>query len=139
MTGCTLGKGNLIFKDYGKHVYTFVRKSDGKAIRVVGRPEYWNERTPEHQVLQAKMRAGPLTPEERARFLALQEERARQILEWPEEHLLAIQPTEAHLPKKVRQAHYLLCDQCGELTLESHTRRLQGQTLCIPCFEGKGS
>ncbi|MBF0564768.1 MAG: formylmethanofuran dehydrogenase [Nitrospirae bacterium] len=26
MTGCTFGKGNLIFKDYGKQVYTFIKR-----------------------------------------------------------------------------------------------------------------
>ena len=26
MAGCTFGKGNLIFKDYGKQVYTFIRR-----------------------------------------------------------------------------------------------------------------
>jgi formylmethanofuran dehydrogenase subunit E len=25
ITGCTFGKGNLIFKDYGKQVYTFIK------------------------------------------------------------------------------------------------------------------
>ena len=34
MTGCTFGKGNFIFKDYGKQVYTFIRRSDGEAIRI---------------------------------------------------------------------------------------------------------
>lgn len=138
-TGCTLGKGNLIFKDYGKHVYTFLRRSDGKAVRIVVRPEYWSERTDEHEALWAKLRAGTIASDERARFLMLQEERARQILETPEAHLLEIQPAELQPPRKVRQANYMLCDRCGELTLESHTRRLGGQTLCIPCFEGMGS
>ena len=34
MTGCTFGKGNFIFKDFGKQVYTFIRRSDGEAVRV---------------------------------------------------------------------------------------------------------
>jgi formylmethanofuran dehydrogenase subunit E len=34
MTGCTFGKGNLIFKDYGKQVYTFIKRPSGKAIRI---------------------------------------------------------------------------------------------------------
>lgn len=32
--GCTLGKGNLIFRDYGKQAYTFIRRKDKKAIRI---------------------------------------------------------------------------------------------------------
>ena len=34
LIGCTLGKGNLIYRDYGKSVYTFIRRRDKKAIRV---------------------------------------------------------------------------------------------------------
>ncbi|MDQ6947474.1 MAG: FmdE family protein, partial [Actinomycetota bacterium] len=37
LTGCTFGKGNLIHRDYGKNAYTFIRRSDGRAIRVSGR------------------------------------------------------------------------------------------------------
>jgi len=34
LTGCTFGKGNLVHLDYGKNAYTFLRRSDGRAIRV---------------------------------------------------------------------------------------------------------
>ena len=34
LTGCTFGKGNLIYKDYGKNAFTFYRRGDGKAIRL---------------------------------------------------------------------------------------------------------
>lgn len=34
MTGCTFGKGNLVHRDHGKNAYTFVRRSDGRAVRV---------------------------------------------------------------------------------------------------------
>ena len=34
MTGCTFGKGNLIFRDFGKQVYTFIRRPSGKGIRI---------------------------------------------------------------------------------------------------------
>lgn len=30
MTGCTFGKGNLIFRDHGKHVYTFLNRKTGE-------------------------------------------------------------------------------------------------------------
>lgn len=39
LTGCTFGKGNLIFRDYGKHAFTLGRRSDGKAVRVVLNPD----------------------------------------------------------------------------------------------------
>ena len=37
LTGCTFGKGNLIFKDYGKQVYTFYSRNKGKGVRMVYR------------------------------------------------------------------------------------------------------
>ncbi len=40
LVGCTFGKGNLVHRDYGKNAYTFVRRSDGRAIRVSARPEW---------------------------------------------------------------------------------------------------
>ena len=35
VTGCTFGKGNLIFRDYGKHVFTIYSRSTRKGVRVV--------------------------------------------------------------------------------------------------------
>ena len=34
LAGCTFGKGNLIFKDYGKQVYTFINRNSDEAVRV---------------------------------------------------------------------------------------------------------
>src|SRR5512135_1143809 len=34
MTGCTFGKGNLIFRDNGKQVYTFIKRPSGRGIRI---------------------------------------------------------------------------------------------------------
>jgi len=38
LTGCTFGKGNLFFRDYGKHVYTFAVRPTGRAVRVCRKP-----------------------------------------------------------------------------------------------------
>ncbi|MDD3365329.1 MAG: FmdE family protein, partial [Syntrophomonas sp.] len=32
--GCTFGKGNLIFKDYGKNVYTIASRDKNRAVRI---------------------------------------------------------------------------------------------------------
>jgi formylmethanofuran dehydrogenase subunit E len=34
LLGCTFGKGNLIFRDWGKQVFTFFNRDSGKAVRV---------------------------------------------------------------------------------------------------------
>jgi formylmethanofuran dehydrogenase subunit E len=38
-------------------------------------------------------------------------------------------------PKPARIFESLPCDTCGEMTMESRTRRFDGKTLCLPCFE----
>ena len=34
ITGATFGKGNLIFRDYGKHVYTFFNRRTNHGVRI---------------------------------------------------------------------------------------------------------
>ncbi len=36
VAGCSFGKGNLVFRDYGKHVYTFFSRTTGRGVRVLG-------------------------------------------------------------------------------------------------------
>ncbi|HPD14145.1 MAG TPA: FmdE family protein [Planctomycetota bacterium] len=50
LTGCTFGKGNLFFRDHGKHVYTFAVRPSGRAVRVSSKP---GRRLPLDQMLAA--------------------------------------------------------------------------------------
>src|SRR5512147_2604120 len=34
MTGCTFGKGNLIFRNYGKHAFSLMDREKGRGMRV---------------------------------------------------------------------------------------------------------
>lgn len=40
VTGCTIGKGNLIYRDYGKQAFTFICRDSGKAVRVVLKSDF---------------------------------------------------------------------------------------------------
>jgi len=76
LTGCTFGKGNLIHLDFGKNAYTFVRRSDGRAVRVSSPAGGWNSLGAEWAELLRRIRAGVSTPDERQRFASLQSERS---------------------------------------------------------------
>ena len=39
MTGCTFGKGNFIFKNYGKHAFSLMDRRKGKGVRACLRPD----------------------------------------------------------------------------------------------------
>jgi formylmethanofuran dehydrogenase subunit E len=134
LTGCTFGKGNLIHHDWGKNAYSFFRRSDGKAIRVVMRPDGW-QRDPEHQALRKKVDAGKASDAERARFRELHQAEARRVLELPPDRLFRTAEIQVSPPPMARIHATVLCAQCGEGVMETRIRRLQAQELCQPCFE----
>jgi len=135
LTGCTFGKGNLIHLDYGKNAFTFIRRSDGKAQRIVSRPDALGPPDPERQALFERVRSGAATEEEQARFSALHGQRVQQVLDAPEEALFEVREVEPRIPARARVMASLACEACGEMAMETRTRRFQGRTLCMPCFQ----
>lgn len=134
LTGCTFGKGNLLHRDYGKNAYTFFRRSDGRAVRVVGRPDAW-QRDPEHQALFAKMREGTASDVERARFRELHHSQSRALLSLDPDELFSVAEVDGPPPRMARIHASVLCAQCGEGVMETRVRRLGGADLCQPCFD----
>lgn len=134
LTGCTFGKGNLQHRDWGKNAYSFYRRSDGKAIRIVGRPDAW-ARNPEHQALSAKVRANMATDEEKARFRELHQSESKRVLELDPDSLFEVQPVAGPAPQRARIHASVVCAQCGEGTMETRIRRIAGRELCPPCFD----
>jgi formylmethanofuran dehydrogenase subunit E len=135
MTGCTFGKGNLIHLDYGKNAFTFIRRSDGKAIRLVMRPQPQDGANTEHRDLMARIRSGEASSEERSRFQDLHQQRGREILDLPLERLFDVQTVEPRIPAKARVRDSIQCEACGEMVMETRIRLMGGRKLCIPCFE----
>ena len=135
LTGCTFGKGNLVHRAYGKNAYTFIRRSDGKAVRVSGQPAAWGAQDPDLESLFARVRAGMATAEERRRFWELQQHRSDAILAAPDEDLYDVRRVEVSVPPRARILASVPCAACGEPTMETRIRRLDGRDLCQPCFE----
>ena len=134
LTGCTFGKGNLIHLDYGKNAFTFYRRSDGKGIRLVTRPDAFGEPDPEWEALRERLGDEGLTPEERERFWKLHAARSQQILDIPLDELFELQEPQRDLPHRARVMDSVACEVCSEQVMETRTRRFEGKTLCIPCF-----
>jgi formylmethanofuran dehydrogenase subunit E len=135
LTGCTFGKGNLIHKDYGKNAFTFYRRSDGKAARLVARPALYGDTQQSLGKLHRKMQTHGLTDEEKAAWQQNREIITKRIMESGLGDLFEISKPDGPAPQKARILSNLICEKCGESVMESRTRRLQEQTLCIPCFE----
>ena len=134
LTGCTFGKGNLIHMDHGKNAFTFYRRSDGKAIRILLRPDIFKEPENDLTELREKPAREKLTPDEQIRVKDAVENRKKRIMDAPLDYLFDISPVKGPIPEKARIMDSIPCQACGEPTMETRTRRFQGQILCIPCF-----
>ena len=130
--GCTFGKGNLIFKDYGKQVYTFIRRPKPEAIRLAVKWEAPPE-DPETAAMWKKYSAGDRTP---AVTSVVQDRKAikmRSVLEADDADLFEIKKIKVEMPEPARIYKSLACAKCGEKVMESRARKVGGQVLCIPC------
>lgn len=133
LTGCTLGKGNLIYRDYGKHVFTFICRSSKKAVRISVRGSVWRQNEEGYRALRAKVFGGTADPQERELFRRHQEERTRYILEAPEEEFCVVQHLTMEPPPKARIFDSVTCAFCGEPVAEARARVREGKFACIPC------
>jgi formylmethanofuran dehydrogenase subunit E len=112
VSGCTFGKGNLVFRDYGKHAYTLFSRVRQQGVRVVfhgqGIPPELREDKPAF--------AG--------RIMAEQEEAIVSVARVPYEELQTA---------RVRKS--VVCAGCGESVMDSRVREAGDGPICIPCAE----
>ena len=105
--GCTFGKGNLHFRDYGKQAFSVFRHSDGKGVRLVLNP-------PERELTR--------------------EESAKRLLEEPDEILFSVGEPREKMPERAVIRKSGVGSLCGERVMETRLRALpDGRVACIPC------
>lgn len=133
ITGATFGKGNLVFWDYGKHVYTFYNRRTGKGVRIS--EDYRGfENDPRFPELKKREEAGEDVSRERAAYMM---EKAGAVLRADEREIMIITPVLGSPPGEAKIRKSVRCSLCGEKLMESRGRMWDGKTVCIPCFEQK--
>jgi formylmethanofuran dehydrogenase subunit E len=110
LTGCTFGKGNLIFRDYGKQVYTLFSRKTGRGVRVV----FHGNGIPD--VLRKDRMA-----------------RTDYILTAPDRDLISVSTATVEIPEPATVRESDVCSYCGERVMVSRIREIGGRCLCIPC------
>jgi formylmethanofuran dehydrogenase subunit E len=112
VSGCTFGKGNLVFRDYGKHAYRLFSRVRQQGVRVV----FHGNGIP------AELR------EDRPAF-------AERIMSEQQDAILSV----ARIPYEERQAarvrKSVVCAGCGESVMDTRVRETGDGYLCIPCAE----
>jgi len=130
LTGCTFGKGNLIFRDHGKQVFTFGVRGTNRAVRVSLRKDVTRRGTKELEALAAKIKNGKATSKDIEREREL---RMRRMLALPAEEMFDIKPCRIDMPGEAQIHPSIACEECGEPTMETRLRKVGGRMLCIPC------
>lgn len=108
ITGCTMGKGNLIYKDTGKMAFSFFNRTNGDSIRLI-----LNE-------VESEM---------------TREQKKIHILEAPAEEVFTIKKPNYEVPSRARLFNTVICEKCGEGAKESNIRISNGKKLCLDCYE----
>lgn len=112
LSGCTFGKGNLIFKDYGKHVFTLYNRKTRKGVRV----------------LFDMRNVPPDINQDRDKFIDW-------LLTAPENEVVSLKEVDIDEPEPARVFQSIDCAFCGEPVMETRTREIDGKISCIPCAE----
>jgi len=113
MTGCTVGKGNMILRLTGKQAYSFYDRRTGKSVRVNVKP--FDRSAYDFPALTDKLINGP------------------------EKDFFEIKKTVTEVPEKARIFNSIICEKCGESVREDLIRIRDGKKICLDCFSEYGN
>lgn len=137
LLGCTFGKGNLIFMDHGKTVYTFFDRRSGRGWRYSFQGIPQTEDDEEAMSLFSKVRSGEATDVEKRTFQNKWLERAAMVLEMGED-LFTIREVNEEIPEKARIFDSFICPDCGEKVGGHRAVEIDNERYCLPCSEKRG-
>lgn len=108
VTGCTFGKGNLIYRDTGKMAFSFFSRKKDESIRVVLKPF-----------------KGDMDRKQRQEY----------ILNSSVNEIFNFSKPTFVLPEKARMFNTIVCEECGEGAPEHKIRICSGKKVCLDCFK----
>lgn len=107
LLGCSVGKGNLLFRLRGKQAFRFYHRKTHDAVRLVLRE------------------TGHMSREEKMKYM--KNSLPRELFE--------VQRIEEDLPVKARIFRSVKCECCGEVTAENMIRLQDGKQVCLDCYD----
>jgi formylmethanofuran dehydrogenase subunit E len=134
LSGCTFGKGNLIYRDRGKQAFTFFDRGSGQGVRVAMKQGAFAPE-PRQSELFAKMRDDSASREERKEFWDLHRRKSREVLLMEAEELFSFQDVQRSVPDKARIEPSEPCSACGEPTMASKLAAIGERKLCLDCAD----
>jgi formylmethanofuran dehydrogenase subunit E len=129
LTGCTLGKRNLIMSDLGKPVYILQNALSKKAVRAY--VHYWEEY--DQGVLRDLKTAAKSSDEDKQQLKQYLDSMINEILCAPEEKLFTLRHLELEAPAYSGKFDALACDTCGEYVSTKYLHEKNGGSVCVEC------
>ncbi len=132
ITGCTFGKGNIKRLHQGKWGVTLVETATGRAVRVGPKAEAMaaNKKTEFFSEYREKGIPASKVPDE------VVEPLVQKVMNAPAEMLLNVGEVHDHvLVQKPHTFISLVCEACGEMTVQGYGRPLGDKKVCQPCYD----
>ena len=107
ISGCTVGKGNLLFRLRGKQAFSFFNRKTGKSARLALKNLYMEELS--------------------------RDEKQKAMFDAPHGELFEVEDVPFALPESARIFASVTCEECGEKTAENYVRVQEGKKLCLDC------
>jgi formylmethanofuran dehydrogenase subunit E len=130
LLGCTFGKGNLIFRDWGKQVFTFFDRNSGRAVRASFKQS--NPAREAQRELREKIDSGTATEEDKEQFRKLREDYTKSLISEPASYF-DVKEIKMDPPPLAQIADTLPCEICGEQTMVSRMVQREGSMICKDC------
>jgi formylmethanofuran dehydrogenase subunit E len=132
LTGCTFGKGNFFYKDYGKMAFTFGSRTTGEGIRLLLKQEIFE--VPEREGLLGELiRCGKGSTEDIREYEKLYESRGEELFKQGPEAFFVVRRVALELPPKAPMAPSEPCDVCGEMVMKTKLLELNDKMSCAAC------
>ncbi|MDP8218022.1 MAG: FmdE family protein [Candidatus Theseobacter exili] len=139
ISGCTLGNNALIYKDLGKTAVTFIKRKEGKAIRVIVKySEDEMKKDPDAEEAMALFdravkKREELTPQERERMRELWTKMSFAVLSKSEDDVFDIKNVKPEILEYAPIFDSIKCSMCGENVMETRIRMKENKPVCIHC------
>ena len=109
----TFGKGNLVFKDHGKQVFTVISRDQNRAVRV----SFTGDKL---------KKTGPEGATDRQAFIEA-------LLTAPDEDVVSLREVEPDPPSRAKIEPGVPCARCAEPTQKSKMAVIGDNRYCRPC------
>jgi formylmethanofuran dehydrogenase subunit E len=130
LLGCTFGKGNLIFRDWGKQVFTFLDRNSGEAVRLSFKQL---PRSEERHALKRRIDSGEANKAERELWEKLREQGIIELISSNSDRYFEIRKVHMEMPPHAQIVATRDCDSCGEATVVSRLIKREGRLICKDC------